>query len=67
MVIQIAEEFPMALSLLDDAFPLLYPGIKDVFTRDTVRNILFDGILLHCTEEEVGEFYNYLKFSIFHY
>lgn len=55
MVIKIHETAPMVLSILDDALPHLFPNIRDMFTRDKVKNILFDGVLLSCQDEEVGK------------
>jgi hypothetical protein len=44
----------MALTMINDALPFLYPGIQNIFTTDSVRNILFDGLKMSCDSEETG-------------
>lgn len=44
---------PTAMSMVNEAVPYLYPGAKDIFMTAKVRDILFDGILIHCTDPAV--------------
>lgn len=45
------------MDLLNDALPFLYPGIKNIFVTNSVRNILFDGVRMSCESEEVCKNY----------
>ncbi|XP_014253859.1 sensory neuron membrane protein 2-like [Cimex lectularius] len=40
--------FPFGLSLVNEAIPLLFPNSTDMFIRATVREILFDGVMIQC-------------------
>lgn len=46
--------FPSALSTISEAVPFLFPGIKDVFIKVKVKDLLFNGILLDCSAPDVG-------------
>lgn len=46
---------PAALSLINDALPHLFPGIRDAFLRTKVKDILFDGVRISCKDSAVGE------------
>lgn len=46
---------PTAMSMVTEAIPYLYPDAKDIFIRPKVRDILFDGITIHCEDPEVGK------------
>lgn len=50
---QVYSLMPSAMAIVNDAVPYLYKGAKDVFVRATVRDILFDGILITCHDPEV--------------
>lgn len=47
---------PTAMSMVTEAIPFLYPDAKDIFMRTRVRDILFDGIIIHCDDPEVGKY-----------
>ncbi|XP_063916640.1 sensory neuron membrane protein 2-like [Zophobas morio] len=53
MAFKINNISPMALPMLNDSLPLLFPNIKDVFITNSVRKILFDGLEIMCDSEEV--------------
>lgn len=42
------------METINDAIPYLYKGSKDVFLRASVKDILFDGILITCHDPDVG-------------
>lgn len=41
--------------MVSEAIPYLYPNTKDIFLRTKVRDILFDGLTIHCSAPEVGK------------
>ncbi|XP_018328532.1 sensory neuron membrane protein 2-like [Agrilus planipennis] len=46
------EFVPQMLPDLSKTLPFLYPSLHDIFLRETVKNMVFDGITLHCEHEE---------------
>nr|APZ81422.1 sensory neuron membrane protein 2a [Adelphocoris lineolatus] len=44
----VEQTFPMGLGFLNNAIPFLFPNITDIFVTTTVKDLLFDGILLRC-------------------
>ncbi|RZC38172.1 sensory neuron membrane protein 2-like [Asbolus verrucosus] len=50
---KVNEIAPSVLSMVNDGLPFLYPGIKNAFTTNSVRNILFDGLPMSCESEVV--------------
>ncbi|EFA02895.2 Sensory neuron membrane protein 1-like Protein [Tribolium castaneum] len=52
---------PDAMDIVNDALPFLYPGIKNIFVTNTVRNILFDGVTMSCGSDEVAMICDGLK------
>lgn len=46
---------PTAMTMVTEAIPYLYPDTTDIFLRTTVREILFDGLVIHCSDPEVGK------------
>lgn len=51
--LQVESMLPSALPTVSQAIPYLYPGTTDIFMRATVQDVLFGGITIHCTHEEV--------------
>ncbi|CAA9999346.1 unnamed protein product, partial [Nesidiocoris tenuis] len=44
----VEQTFPMGLTFLNNAIPFLFPDIKDIFMKATVRDLLWDGVVMHC-------------------
>lgn len=49
----VESSMPFALSYLDEVWEALFPGIKNVFITGSVKDILFDGVILNCTSKEM--------------
>ncbi|KAF2901382.1 hypothetical protein ILUMI_04802 [Ignelater luminosus] len=50
----VATMMPAMMDTINDAVPYLYKGIKDVFLRTSIKDILFDGILITCHDPEIA-------------
>ncbi|GLV35653.1 Sensory neuron membrane protein 1 [Carabus blaptoides fortunei] len=45
--------FPSALATISDAVPHLFPGIKNIFMTVKVKDLLFNGLLLDCSNPSI--------------
>lgn len=43
---------PDALTMVENAAPYLFPGLKNIFLKTKVKDLLFDGVLIDCSAEE---------------
>nr|AVM18970.1 sensory neuron membrane protein 2 [Holotrichia parallela] len=55
---------PQMLNLVNDAYTYIYPGITDMFLRVHVSDLLFGGITLFCSAEEIKTLCSAMRFSL---